>query len=95
MSGYDINKFLETEIEVKRLDKNIQTIIVKDIVNTLDVGDIIYPNELIQIGVVVALASSIQKVEFEVEVFEFGNIKIVNKINPTTIDNGVENKPSE
>lgn len=91
MNGYEINKFLETEIEVKRLDKNIQTVFVKDIINTLDVGDIIYPNDLIQIGVVVALASSVQKVEFEVEVFEFGNIKIINKIEPTIADTIVEN----
>lgn len=91
MNGYEINKFLETEIEVKKLDKNIQTVFVKDIINSLDVGDIIYPNDLIQIGVVVALASSVQKVEFEVEVFEFGNIKIINKIEPTIADTVVEN----
>lgn len=80
-NNFDINTVLQQTVKVEK-NSIVNDYLIKDIIKVLDIGDIVHKNdELVpNFAIVFALASSYQKIGFDLELLENGNIFVKNKV---------------
>jgi hypothetical protein len=81
-NNFEINSVLEQSVKVEK-NGVINEYLIKDIIKILDIGDIVHKNDQLvpNFAIVFALASSYQKMGFDLELLENGNIVVKNKVN--------------